>query len=319
MPTTVGEPVNEQQVRSILSSGYIEWLFLSGKIRTVSTIPTGVPRKLNEQILLYVSGATKTLYIYDHTGNTWLEFGASAGYTDEEAQDAVGTILTDTNTVDFTYNDGTPSITADVTTQQSITSDGSGVKLSGDEASPGNSQYYGTDSGGTKGFHSLPSGSGGITTIASGSPGSGTTLDITSIPATYGYLVLQITDASSDTGTRELLVQASTDNGSSFDTTAGNYTGFDVTGTTVTAYGKASLIKSATQSAASAAQATITIFNYHAGSWPRIEARTVHEDSTSHLNTANYVGSTSAVDALRILWDGSGNFDGGTYALYGIS
>lgn len=35
-------------------------------------------------------------------------------YTDEMAQDTVGGILTDTNTIDFTYTDETPSITADV-------------------------------------------------------------------------------------------------------------------------------------------------------------------------------------------------------------
>lgn len=35
-------------------------------------------------------------------------------YTNEEAQDAVWTILTDTSTIDFTYNDGVPSITADI-------------------------------------------------------------------------------------------------------------------------------------------------------------------------------------------------------------
>ena len=33
-------------------------------------------------------------------------------YTDEEAQDAVGTILTNTTTINFTYSDGTPSISA---------------------------------------------------------------------------------------------------------------------------------------------------------------------------------------------------------------
>lgn len=38
----------------------------------------------------------------------------SGGYTDEQAQDAVGGILSDTTTIDFTYDDGTPSITADV-------------------------------------------------------------------------------------------------------------------------------------------------------------------------------------------------------------
>lgn len=37
-------------------------------------------------------------------------------YTDEQAQDAVGNILTDTSTINFTYNDGTPSIIADVNT-----------------------------------------------------------------------------------------------------------------------------------------------------------------------------------------------------------
>ncbi len=36
------------------------------------------------------------------------------GYSDEQAQDAVGTILVDSATVDFTYSDATPSITAAV-------------------------------------------------------------------------------------------------------------------------------------------------------------------------------------------------------------
>jgi hypothetical protein len=36
------------------------------------------------------------------------------GYTDEQAQDTVGAILTDTATIDLTYADATPSITADV-------------------------------------------------------------------------------------------------------------------------------------------------------------------------------------------------------------
>ncbi len=41
--------------------------------------------------------------------------GASTGtYTDEQAQDAVGTILGDTATIDFTYTDATPEIKADL-------------------------------------------------------------------------------------------------------------------------------------------------------------------------------------------------------------
>jgi endosialidase-like protein len=48
-----------------------------------------------------------------NAGATALEFitGGGASYTDEQAQDAVGTILTDSATLDFTYDDTTPSIT----------------------------------------------------------------------------------------------------------------------------------------------------------------------------------------------------------------
>jgi hypothetical protein len=77
-------------------------------------------------------------------------------YTDEMAQDSIGTILTDTDTIDFTYNDATPSIIADVKKQMSISSDASGLKLSGDSTTPGNSKYYGTNGSGTKGFYDLP-------------------------------------------------------------------------------------------------------------------------------------------------------------------
>lgn len=46
-----------------------------------------------------------------------------------------------------------------VSTRQknSIEVDANELQLVGDEASPGNSEYYGTDSGGNKGFHPLPS------------------------------------------------------------------------------------------------------------------------------------------------------------------
>jgi len=71
---------------------------------------------------------------------------------DEAAQDAVGA-MADTDTL--VYTDGTPELA--VRLQMSITADASGLKLSGDETSPGNSEYYGTDGSGTKGFFALPS------------------------------------------------------------------------------------------------------------------------------------------------------------------
>ncbi len=79
----------------------------------------------------------------------------------EIVQDAIGPILADTDTVNFTYTDATPEIKADVRLQMSLTSDASGVRLSGDSAAPGNSKLYGTDVSGVKGWYDQPSGGGG--------------------------------------------------------------------------------------------------------------------------------------------------------------
>lgn len=78
----------------------------------------------------------------------------------ETIQDAIGPILAHTDTVNFTYTDATPEIKADVRLQMSITSDASGVKLSGDAASPGNNKVYGTDASGVKGWKDDPAGGG---------------------------------------------------------------------------------------------------------------------------------------------------------------
>lgn len=56
------------------------------------------------------SGATTGQAIV-WNGSAWAPATVS-GYTDEQAQDAVGGILVDSAEIDFTYNDGTPSITA---------------------------------------------------------------------------------------------------------------------------------------------------------------------------------------------------------------
>jgi hypothetical protein len=89
-------------------------------------------------------------------------------YTDEMAQDAVGSILIDSDTLDFTYDDATPTISAAVKKQMSLTSDSSGLKLSGDSATPGNDKYYGTDGSGAKGFYPLPTGGGSATLVKPG-------------------------------------------------------------------------------------------------------------------------------------------------------
>ncbi len=88
-----------------------------------------------------------------------------AVYTDEQAQDAVGNATINTNTVHPFYDDPNNQLSWNVQLQMSLTSDGSGIKLVGDSASPGNSQYYGTDGSGAKGYHALPA---AVTQVSTG-------------------------------------------------------------------------------------------------------------------------------------------------------
>jgi hypothetical protein len=93
-----------------------------------------------------------------------------AGSTYDVLHDAV--TVADSTTVDMSLTG--QQVSAAVISQMSITSDASGIKLSGDSASPGNTMLYGTNGSGTKGWYSQPSGSltdgdkGDITVSASG-------------------------------------------------------------------------------------------------------------------------------------------------------
>lgn len=102
-------------------------------------------------------GATATASGLTFKGGLYVSGSVSgASYSDEEAEDAIGGMAVDTDTVDVTYTDATPELKWGVRYQLSITADASGIKLSGDSGAPGNSKYYGTNGSGTKGFHSYP-------------------------------------------------------------------------------------------------------------------------------------------------------------------
>lgn len=117
--------------------------------------------KVHIQADLSTPPADGEVLTYEAASTSWKPAaGGGGGYTNEQAQDAVGNFLVDTATIDFTYNDAAPSISAVAITQMSITSDALGLKLSGDSAAPGNTQLYGTDGAGVKGWYAQPSGSG---------------------------------------------------------------------------------------------------------------------------------------------------------------
>ena len=164
---------------------------------------------------------------------------------------------------------------------------------------------------------------GGITTIASGSLPAAAIQNITDIPATFVYLVLQITGASSNTAARAIQVLLSTNNGSSFDTTVANYPGYNIT----TLTGGATIVvdtlptigdTGAGVAAAATTTGTYLLFGYQAGPHKRFSSR-ILAGGTEYLSEGTYIGSALAINAMQIGWSGSGNFDAGTYALYGVS
>lgn len=96
----------------------------SGTVWTIDNLAV-TNAKINDVAWTKISSTPTTLSGYgisDTKANfdsalsdgNFLYVGDITQYTDEMAQDAVGTILTDSSEIDFTYNDATPSITASI-------------------------------------------------------------------------------------------------------------------------------------------------------------------------------------------------------------
>lgn len=98
-------------------------------------------------------------FVRVNAGGTGLDYVAGgAVYTDEQAQDAVGTILTEGPTVEWVYDDALPGILAQVKTQRSVIYDANGLMLGGDVVTPGTTMLYGTDGAGQRGWYAQPAG-----------------------------------------------------------------------------------------------------------------------------------------------------------------
>lgn len=155
---------------------------------------------------------------------------------------------------------------------------------------------------------------GGTTVIASGAFPAANNVDIPNIPATCAYLSVSITGASNATTTRRLYIQLSVDNGSSFDTTAGNYTGIYFAGTTPTAKTEASVLEMASIANSATVTSTVTLFNYSQGQ-ARFDWNVLTSTAVVSAGSGLYTGSASPINAIRIIWHSTGNFDAGTYSV----
>ena len=151
--------------------------------------------------------------------------------------------------------------------------------------------------------------------IASGSFGSGATLDVTNIPQTYAHLGIYIDGASSDTATREFQIRASNNNGVSFSSVTTDYRGLAWNGSTQGVKARATLMETATATAASVRTGSTVIFGYSTFTYPNFLTFS-NDGATYWVNQGQLV--LTGLNALRFQWDASGNFDSGTYAIYGF-
>ncbi len=163
---------------------------------------------------------------------------------------------------------------------------------------------------------------GGKTVIASGSfAATNSQVIATDIPAIYSHLALRYDGLSSNTATRRPLFQFSTTNGVSYDTTVTNYQGmYFENGATLEATDDASVFWHDDQAASGVFSGTLYVFGYQGGLFPKYSSFGSQTSLGAIFVEGFYVGSVSAINAMRMIWSGTGNSDGtSSFTLYGIA
>lgn len=153
------------------------------------------------------------------------------------------------------------------------------------------------------------------TVIASGSFPSAATLDITNIPQTFAHLGIFFYGPSCDTATREFQIRASIDNGATFSNNALDYRGNKQAGATAAAKVRATLVEHATGTAASVKTGYVMIFGYRAFYCPGFNFF-ISDGTTMWSGSGQLI--LPNINALRFMWDASGNFDSGSYSVIGF-
>jgi len=158
------------------------------------------------------------------------------------------------------------------------------------------------------------------TLIASGSVGTGTTAVIaTSIPPGFSALLLAVENISHDNSgaSRQLLCRFSTDNGSTYKSSAGDYRGHKLVWTNAPAQlTSQSIFEFGAQTHTGNTTGHALITGYSVLSNPRFES--FLNDGTTMNNCFGQLAAGAVINALRLSWDNTGNFDGGSFSLYGI-
>ena len=161
---------------------------------------------------------------------------------------------------------------------------------------------------------------GGLEVIASGNIPAASTLDILNIPQHFSMLHLNVNNVSFNTDARSLIVQGSTNNGSSFDTTASNYALFLMQNNAAPIFvSGASMIAPGDNLLASSADTFVNllIFSYQHSVRIGLSA-TFSSGGGSRWVLSQWFGAGASMNALRLGLNGSGAFDGGSYSLSAV-
>lgn len=157
-----------------------------------------------------------------------------------------------------------------------------------------------------------------VTVIASGNITLGATHEILNISDEYRWVCLYIAGLSSDTAARISKIRLSLDNGATWQST--NHMGMCFNSGLSSNAAPTDCISQSPQTMA-AAETDRRLFllgGIQAGLYPF--AFTLGNQSTNgtYMGMGMFYGSTAAVSALQILWNGSGNTDAGTFTLLGM-
>lgn len=97
---------------SVTLAGTPDYITISGQVITRGPVDLATDVTGNLPVTNLASGTNASATTFFRGDGSWATPSGTGGYTDEEAQDAVGLILTDSTSINFTYTDATPAITA---------------------------------------------------------------------------------------------------------------------------------------------------------------------------------------------------------------
>lgn len=181
-------------------------------------------------------------------------------------------------------------------------------------------------SNGTNFVSSSPSGTGTVQLISTGTASSSASISFTGLSSTYSYYFVMFYNVQPANNADSLVLQISTDNGSTYQTTSYYYglnqASSNNTEAAVGAANTSAILISNSQANTGSLSGVIELYNPSQSSLSHLmHLRDSFVDSTGNINTLQGVGawnSTTAFNAIKFKYNSGGNITSGVFKLYGV-